>query len=146
MSKFKGICGRRALLSGLATAALLAMSGAAPARDVSGELVILQWQGGTELEMWHEVEAKFIELNLGVTVREFQPAGGQGDPRAGIRTVLLGGEVVDIIINTGRHSASSSTMPAFCALSRSSGRALAGTKSSANLGRISAPSMACPMA
>ncbi len=100
MSKFKGVCGRRALLSGLATAALLAMGGAALAQDASGELVILQWQGGTDLEMWHEVEAKFMELNPGVTVREFQPAGGQGDARGGIRTALLGGEVVDLIINT----------------------------------------------
>ncbi len=35
-----------------------------------------------------------------MTIREFQPAGGQGDARGGIRTAILGGEVVDIIINT----------------------------------------------
>jgi len=100
MSKFKGAYRRRALLSGIALAALLATGSAALGQDLSGELVILQWQGGTDLEMWHEVEAKFTELNPGVTVREFQPAGGQGDARGGIRTALLGGEVVDIIINT----------------------------------------------
>lgn len=95
-----GAIGRRALLSGVALAALVSMGAAALAQDLSGELVILQWQGGTDGAMWKEVEARFMELHPGVTVREFQPSGGQGDARGGIRTALLGGEVVDIIINT----------------------------------------------
>jgi ABC-type glycerol-3-phosphate transport system substrate-binding protein len=91
---------RRTVLAG-ATALLLAgVSAQAFAQDLSGELVILQWQGGGDGEMWKEVEAKFTELNPGVTIREFLPAGGQGDARGGIRTALMGGEVVDIIINT----------------------------------------------
>ena len=92
---------RRAILAG-ATALLLA--GISPlsawAQDVSGELVIMQWQTGTDGKMWKDVEAKFTELHPGVTIREFQPAGGQGDARGGMRTAILGGEVVDIIINT----------------------------------------------
>lgn len=87
----------------LAAATLVAMLGVSPSvfsQDLSGELVILQWQTGTDGQMWKDVEAKFMELHPGVTVREFQPAGGQGDARGGIRTALMGGEVVDIIINT----------------------------------------------
>lgn len=100
MIKTVGAMRRRTFLSGIALAAMLGVSAPAMAQDLSGELVILQWQGGTDAAMWQEVEAKFMELNPGVTVREFQPAGGQGDARGGIRTALLGGEVVDIIINT----------------------------------------------
>ena len=91
---------RRTVLAG-ATALLLAgVSTQAFAQDLSGELVILQWQTGTEGKMWQEVEAKFMELHPGVTIREFLPSGLQGDARAGIRTAIMGGEVVDIVINT----------------------------------------------
>ena len=100
MIKANGATRRRILLSGVAFAALASVSLSVSAQDLGGELVIMQWQGGTDLDMWHEVEARFLELNPGVTIREFQPAGGQGDARGGMRTALLGGEVVDIIINT----------------------------------------------
>ena len=91
--------GRRAVLIGASLTLLLA---AAPAwaQDISGELVILQWETGTTGKMWKDVEAKFMELHPGVTVREFIPAGLQGDARGGIRTALMGGEVVDLMINT----------------------------------------------
>ena len=91
--------GRRAVLIGASLTLLLA---AAPAwaQDISGELVILQWETGTTGKMWKDVEAKFMELHPGVTVREFIPAGLQGDQRGGIRTALLGGEVVDVMLNT----------------------------------------------
>jgi ABC-type glycerol-3-phosphate transport system substrate-binding protein len=91
---------RSAVLAGAALALLSSVAPAALAQDISGELVIMQWQGGTDLEMWHEVEAAFMEMHPGVTVREFVPAGGQGDARGGMRTAILGGEVVDVIINT----------------------------------------------
>lgn len=91
---------RRSLLAGTFLTALAFAAPSVLAQDLSGELVILQWQTGTDGDMWKEVEAKFTELNPGVTVREFQPAGGQGDARGGMRTALMGGEVVDIIINT----------------------------------------------
>ncbi|WP_449396127.1 ABC transporter substrate-binding protein [Devosia riboflavina] len=91
---------RRTVMAGVMLAALAGVSPSVLAQDLSGELVILQWQTGTDGQMWKDVEAKFVELHPGVTIREFQPAGGQGDARGGMRTALLGGEVVDIIINT----------------------------------------------
>ncbi len=91
---------RRTVLAGAMLAALAGTSSMVLAQELSGELVVLQWQTGTDGEMWKEIEAKFTELNPGVTVREFQPAGGQGDARGGMRTALMGGEVVDVIINT----------------------------------------------
>ena len=97
---FNRILRRRSVLAGALSAALICASPMVLAQELSGELVILQWQGGTDAKMWKDVEAKFTELNPGVTIREFQPAGGQGDARGGIRTALLSGEVVDIIINT----------------------------------------------
>ena len=97
---FNRIMRRRTVLAGAMFAALASASPMVLAQGLSGELVILQWQTGTDGQMWKEVEAKFMELNPGVTIREFLPAGTQGDARGGIRTAVLGGEVVDIIINT----------------------------------------------
>ena len=91
---------RRTLLAGAAMALLLGIApSSALAQDVSGELVILQWQGGTEAEMWKKVEEAFMAKHPGVTVRELVVTG-QGDMRGPMRTALMGGEVVDIIINT----------------------------------------------
>ena len=89
---------RRAILAGVGFAALIA---AVPAfaQDLSGELVILQWQGGTDAEMWQKLEEDFVAKNPGVTIRELVVTG-QGDMRGPMRTALLGGEKVDIIINT----------------------------------------------
>ena len=42
---------RRSVLAGASLAVLLAVSPVV-AQDVSGELVILEWQGGTDSEMW----------------------------------------------------------------------------------------------
>ena len=91
--------GRRTVLVGASLAFLLSVSSAAMAADPSGELVILNWQGGTDLDMWHKVEASFMAKYPGVKIRELGITG-TGDQRGGIRTALLGGEVVDIIINT----------------------------------------------
>ena len=91
---------RRTLLAGAAMALLLGIApSSALAQDISGELVILQWQGGTEAEMWKKVEEAFMAKHPGVTVRELAVTG-QGDMRGPMRTALMGGEVVDIIINT----------------------------------------------
>ena len=88
---------RRALIVG---AALAGMMTALPAwAQATGELVILQWLGGTEAEMWQKLEADFVARNPGVTVRELVVTG-QGDMRGPMRTALLGGEKVDVIINT----------------------------------------------
>ena len=67
----------------LAAASVALVASAAPvsgilAQEPSGELVILQWQGGTEAEMWQEVEEAFMAKHPGVTVRE---ADGDGSGR-----------------------------------------------------------------
>ena len=90
---------RRSLMAAVSIAALLSFAPAALAQDLSGELVILHWQGGTDAEMWKKVEDAFIASHPGVTIRELNITA-QGDARGGIRTAILGGEVVDIIINT----------------------------------------------
>jgi ABC-type glycerol-3-phosphate transport system substrate-binding protein len=90
--------GRRALIAGAALAVLMS-SAPAWAQDVSGELVILQWQGGVEAELWQKLEGAFVAKNPGVTVRELVMTG-QGDMRGPMRTALMGGETVDLIINT----------------------------------------------
>ena len=89
---------RRSLLAGASLAILLATSPVV-AQDASGELVIMQWQGGVEADLWKDLEAAFVAKNPGVTIRELVMTG-QGDMRGPMRTALLGGEVVDIIINT----------------------------------------------
>jgi ABC-type glycerol-3-phosphate transport system substrate-binding protein len=89
---------RRSVLAGVSLSLLLAASPVL-AQDLSGELVILQWQGGVEADLWKDLEAAFVAKNPGVTIRELVITA-QGDARGGIRTALLGGEVVDLIINT----------------------------------------------
>jgi spermidine/putrescine-binding protein len=81
-----------ALLLGIAPNSVLA-------QDISGELVIMQWQGGVDAEVWKNLEETFMAKYPGVTVRELVVTG-QGDMRGPMRTALLGGETVDIIINT----------------------------------------------
>lgn len=90
--------GRRGLLA-LSAAVVLGGFGAASAADLSGDLVILQWQGGVDAEMWGKLEAAFVAEHPGVTVKELTLTV-QGDARGPMRTALMGGEVVDIIINT----------------------------------------------
>jgi multiple sugar transport system substrate-binding protein len=80
-------------------ALLLSVATIAEAQDVSGELVILEWLGGAEGEMWSELTAAFQEAYPDVTVRPVAVTVS-GDARGGMRTALFGGEVVDIIINT----------------------------------------------
>jgi multiple sugar transport system substrate-binding protein len=91
---------RRTLLAGAGTAALVAMAGGAHAQDaVSGELVVLNWLGGSEADMMKTVQAGFLKKYPDVKIREVLITG-QGDMRGGIRTALMGGEVVDVLINT----------------------------------------------
>lgn len=90
---------RRTLLAALAASALAGVAAPVWAQDLSGELVILQWQGGTDGELWQKLEADFTAKNPGVTVKELLLTG-QGDMRGPMRTALLGGEKVDVIINT----------------------------------------------
>ena len=90
---------RRTLLATAAAAALVGVAMPGWAQDLSGELVILQWQGGVDGELWKKLEEDFTAKNPGVTVRELVVTG-QGDMRGPMRTALLGGEKVDNIINT----------------------------------------------
>jgi ABC-type glycerol-3-phosphate transport system substrate-binding protein len=99
MIKREGAIRRRTLLAGVAMGAMLAFAGPGLAQDLSGELVILQWQGGVDGEVWQKLEADFVAKNPAVSVREVLLTG-QGDMRGPMRAALLGGEKVDIIINT----------------------------------------------
>lgn len=90
----KGLCGRVGIAGLLMSVATLAQ-----AQDVSGELVILEWLGGAEGEMWSELTTAFEAAHPEVTVRPVAVTVS-GDARGGMRTALFGGEVVDIIINT----------------------------------------------
>ncbi|MCV9945066.1 ABC transporter substrate-binding protein [Rhizobium sp. BT-175] len=91
---------RRTLLAGAGSAALMALAGSANAQDtVSGELVALNWLGGSELDMMHQIQNAFTAKYPKVTIREVAITG-QGDMRGGIRTALMGGEVVDVLYNT----------------------------------------------
>lgn len=89
---------RRTVLAGVGLAALM-LAAPALAQDLNGELVVLQWHSGTDAEMWLKLEADFAAKHPGVTVRELVVTG-QGDMRGPMRAALLGGEKVDIIINT----------------------------------------------
>jgi ABC-type glycerol-3-phosphate transport system substrate-binding protein len=99
MQNRTGAIRRKTLAAAAGAMLLLGTLPGTLAQDLSGELVILQWQGGSDGEMWQELEAAFMEQNPGVAVRELVVTG-QGDMRGPMRTALLGGEVVDIIINT----------------------------------------------
>lgn len=99
MKQISGIP-RRSILAGLSFALMASVApGMAVAQDVSGELVILQWHTGADLDTWHALEEAFAAKYPDVTVREVLLTT-QGDQRGAIRAALMGGEVVDIIINT----------------------------------------------
>ncbi|SIN76911.1 ABC transporter substrate-binding protein [Vannielia litorea] len=93
--------GRRSILGALAAGTILSPLGftAAQAQDVSGELVMINWLAGSQAEMMEALQADFIEKNPEVTFRNIVPTSS-GDTRGGIRTVLLGGEQADLLINT----------------------------------------------
>lgn len=92
--------GRRTLLKALAAGTILSPLGfAASAQDISGELVMINWLGGAQAEMMDALQADFVEKNPEVSFRNIVPTSS-GDTRGGIRTVLLGGEQADILINT----------------------------------------------
>jgi ABC-type glycerol-3-phosphate transport system substrate-binding protein len=102
MSKMNSLIPKSIRVAALSGLALAMMAGAAPlalAGEPSGELVILNWLTGSDGKMWKDLEAAFLEANPDVTIRDLEVTA-QGDARGGIRTALLGGEVVDIIINT----------------------------------------------
>lgn len=91
---------RRRLLGALAAGTMLTPLALGTAQaEVSGELVIINWLSGSQGEMMEDLQADFAEKNPGITFRNIIPATS-GDTRGGIRTVLMGGEQADILINT----------------------------------------------
>ena len=90
--------GRRGLLA-ISAAMMLGGFGPAVADDLSGDLTIMQWQGGVDAELWGKLEAAFMAEHPAVKVKELTLTV-QGDARGAMRTALMGGEVVDVIINT----------------------------------------------
>jgi ABC-type glycerol-3-phosphate transport system substrate-binding protein len=69
------------------------------ADDVTGEIKLLTWQGGGELDTLHKVEQAFTAKHPGVTFKEIIPSG-TGHPASLMRTVLAGGEPIDLMVNT----------------------------------------------
>lgn len=100
-SKLTSRVGRCSIVGALAASTVLSPFGfsAAQAQDISGELVMLNWLAGAQAEMMDDLQADFMEKNPEVTFRNIVPTSS-GDTRGGIRTVLLGGEQADLLINT----------------------------------------------
>ena len=80
-------------------ACMIASVPAAFAQTATGEIVFMDWLGGGEGELLRELQAGFVALNPEVSFTNL-PVSFTGDPRGGIRSVLAGGEPVDIMPNT----------------------------------------------
>ncbi|WP_128636351.1 ABC transporter substrate-binding protein [Bradyrhizobium lupini] len=65
----------------------------------SGELVVLQWIPGSELDAFRKVQAAFTQKYPEVKLREVTITWS-GDPRGSLRAALMGGEAADIMVNT----------------------------------------------
>lgn len=87
---------RTGALSGVA---VIALTAAAFAQDVSGEIKVLNWFGGAEADNFAALQDAFVAQNPDVSFSDV-PVSFSGDPRGGIRTALMGGEQVDLIPNT----------------------------------------------
>ncbi|MEO6015458.1 MAG: extracellular solute-binding protein [Devosia sp.] len=90
---------KRRHLFGAAALALLLSTSLATAQEVTGEIKLLTWFGGDELATLHAAEEAFVAKNPGVKFTEVIPTAA-GHPAGGLRTVLLGGEPIDLIVNT----------------------------------------------
>ena len=92
--------GRRALIAGASVVAMLAF--AAPswaADDISGDLLLLNWSTGSELDMITALGDAFTKAHPGVTFKRTDLTV-QGDQRGAIRAALQSGEKADIFVNT----------------------------------------------
>ncbi|MEE2943958.1 MAG: ABC transporter substrate-binding protein [Pseudomonadota bacterium] len=81
-------------------AAIASLASGAWAEELSGELTILNWLGGTEGELIIALEEAFAAKHPDVTINDINPSAGGGDARAGIRSALLSGESFDLLLNT----------------------------------------------
>lgn len=75
------------------------MAGQPASAEPSGEVSLLNWLGGADGKAMNELIAGFEAKYPGITVKQV-PVTTQGDQRGGIRTALLGGQKVDLIVNT----------------------------------------------
>ncbi|MBZ9938147.1 ABC transporter substrate-binding protein [Mesorhizobium sp. BR1-1-16] len=64
----------------------------------TGEVEILNWLGGADAAVINELAKGFEAKYPGVTIKQV-PVTTSGDQRGGIRTALLGGQKVDLIIS-----------------------------------------------
>ena len=85
-----------ALCMGLSAETLI--SNSAMADEASGKLVMLNWWGGSDLDVILALEKAFTAHNPKVTF-ENVALTGQGDMRGAIRTALLGGQKADLMID-----------------------------------------------
>jgi ABC-type glycerol-3-phosphate transport system substrate-binding protein len=92
--------GRRTLIAGASVAAMLAFAVPSWAADaVSGDMVLLNWATGSELDMINALGAAFEKAYPGVTFKRTDLTT-QGDQRGAIRAALQSGEQADIFVNT----------------------------------------------
>lgn len=90
---------RRAILTGALLTLLTVFSPQAISKDLSGEIVMINWLSGVDLELIHALEAGFMKAEPKVKFREIALTV-QGDQRGAIRTSLMGGEKADLLINS----------------------------------------------
>ncbi len=67
--------------------------------DPSGELVILNWLGGSELATMQKIEAGFMAKYPAVKIRELPVTSASSDPTGAIRTMIVGGEKIDLMMS-----------------------------------------------
>ncbi len=91
--------GQRCALFSLAAFTLALMTTSSAMAEPRGDLVILQWMAGSDLEIIHNMEKAFMAKYPDVKIKEV-PVTWSGDPRGGLRTALMGGEKADLMINT----------------------------------------------
>lgn len=85
----------RTMLIASAVAITSSLAVAAP----KGELVVINWTPGSERESIVALEKAFMAKYPDVKIREISVTW-TGDARGAIRTILLGGEKADLLINT----------------------------------------------
>ncbi len=92
--------GRRALIAGVSMAAMLSFAAPTWAADAaSGDLVLLNWATGSELDMIKALGDAFEKAYPGVHFKRTDLTT-QGDQRGAIRAALQSGEKADIFVNT----------------------------------------------
>lgn len=79
--------------------ALMLTAGTATAQtQPTGQVQVLNWLGGADAAVINQLAAGFEAKHPGLTIKQV-PVTSSGDQRGGIRTAILGGQKVDLIIN-----------------------------------------------